>query len=40
VKIFRPQVARRCEKITATDDSGIAEAVDRVVEFLQSKELL
>jgi len=40
VKIFRPQVARQCEKITATDDSGIAEAVDRVVEFLQSKELL
>jgi len=40
VKIFRPQVARQCEKITATDDSGIAQAVDRVVEFLQSKELI
>ena len=40
VKIFRPQVARQCEKMTATDDSGIAEAVDRVVRFLQGKELI
>jgi len=40
VKIFRPQVARECEKVTATDDSGVAEAVDRVVAFLQKKELI
>jgi len=40
VKIFRPQVARECEKIAATDDSGIAEAADRVIAFLQTKELL
>ena len=40
VKIFRPQVARECEKVTATDDSGVAEAVDRVVAFLQEKELI
>ena len=40
VKIFRPQVMRECEKITATDDAGIAEAADRVIAFLQAKELL
>ena len=40
VKIFRPQVARQCEKIAATDDAGIAEAADRVIAFLQAKELL
>ena len=40
VKIFRPQVARECEKVTATDDSGVAEAVDRIVAFLQEKELI
>jgi len=40
VKIFRPQVARECEKVTATDDSGVAEAVGRVVAFLQEKELI
>ena len=40
VKIFRPKVARECEKITATDDSSLAEATDRVVAFLQEKELI
>ena len=40
VKIFRPQVARECEKVKAADDAGLAEAVDRVVAFLQEKELI
>ncbi len=40
VKIFRPTVARECEKLFANDESSTARAVDRVVEFLQERNLL
>lgn len=40
VKIFRPTVMRECEKVTATDDKSVNEAVDKLVAFLQKKELL
>ena len=40
VKIFRPQVARQCEKVLATDEQALNDAVERLVAFLQSKELL
>jgi electron transfer flavoprotein beta subunit len=40
VKIFRPSVARECEKIRPSDEAELAAACDRVVEFLQSKELV
>jgi electron transfer flavoprotein beta subunit len=40
VKIFRPSVARECEKLRPSDDASLAAACDRVVEFLKAKELL
>jgi electron transfer flavoprotein beta subunit len=40
VKIFRPTVARKCEKLPAGDEAAIAAAVDKVVTFLQKKELI
>ena len=40
VKIFRPTVARQCEKLPAGDDAAIAAAADKVVAFLQKKELI
>ncbi len=40
VKIFRPTVTRQCEKVTATDEKSVAEAVDKLVAFLQKKELI
>ena len=40
VKIFRPAVARECEKLPAADEQAIDEATDRVVAFLREKELI
>ncbi len=40
VKIFRPTVARECEKLIANDEESTAAAADRVVEFLNDKQLL
>ena len=40
VKIFRPAVARECEKLVANDDQSTAEAARRVVEFLRDRQLL
>ena len=40
VKIFRPSVAQQCEKLPAGDEAAIAAAADKVVEFLQKKELI
>ena len=40
VKIFRPKVARQCEKITATDEEEIDMAADRLIEFLQQRSLI
>jgi electron transfer flavoprotein beta subunit len=40
VKIFRPKVARECEKLPAADEQAIEEAADRLVAFLQQRELI
>ena len=40
VKIFRPTVARECEKLTPTDEQGINDAADRLVAFLQKRQLI
>jgi len=39
-KIFRPKVTRECEKITATDDAGMAEAINKCIEFLDGRKLI
>jgi electron transfer flavoprotein beta subunit len=40
VKIFRPKVTRKCERIAADDEARVAAAVDHVVSFLQNKNLI
>ena len=40
VKIFRPKVARECQKVLALDEKAVAAAVDQLVEFLRKKELV
>ncbi|MGA3209325.1 MAG: electron transfer flavoprotein subunit beta/FixA family protein [Syntrophales bacterium] len=40
VKIFRPTVARNCEKFFALDEQAIHTAADGVVEYLRAKELI
>jgi len=40
VKIFRPKLARECEKIPAADEEAVGKAVDRLVEFLQERDLV
>jgi len=40
VKIFRPQVTRQCEKVIATDEASTGQAIDKLVAFLQAKELI
>jgi electron transfer flavoprotein beta subunit len=40
VKIFRPQVARECERLRVDDEPSLQQACDRVVQFLQDKELI
>ena len=40
VKIFRPTVARQCRKLTPTDDGSLHAAVDELVAFLKTRELL
>jgi electron transfer flavoprotein beta subunit len=40
VKIFKPKVARTCEKLPGTDEKSIAAAADRVVEFLGERAIL
>ncbi len=40
VKIFRPSLARHCEKITPTDEQAIGEAADRLLVFLREKLLI
>ncbi|HYA15025.1 MAG TPA: hypothetical protein VEF33_11855, partial [Syntrophales bacterium] len=40
VKILRPTVARNCEKLFALDEQAIQTAVDRVVEYLRTNELI
>jgi len=40
VKISRPRVSRQCEKIAVGDESSAAEAADKLVAFLQDRELI
>ena len=40
VKIFRPTVARECEKLVANDEDSVEAAAARVVEYLKDKQLL
>lgn len=40
VKIFKPKVARKCEKLIAKNESAIHDAADQLVTFLQKKDLL
>jgi len=40
VKIFKPKLARRCEKLNALDEQGVELAADRCVEFLRERNLL
>ena len=40
VKIFRPQVARQCKKVSAADEDSMHAAVDQLVAFLQQKQLV
>jgi electron transfer flavoprotein beta subunit len=40
VKIFKPKVARECEKIKAVDEESIEQAAIRAVEYLREKELI
>ncbi|MFB3892609.1 MAG: electron transfer flavoprotein subunit beta [Phycisphaerae bacterium] len=40
VKIFRPTVARQCQKVVALDEEAIGGAAQKLVEFLRQKELV
>ncbi len=40
VKIFRPSVTRECEKVPAADEGTIDQACDKLVAFLQKRELI
>jgi electron transfer flavoprotein beta subunit len=40
VRIFRPKVARECERVAAGDDQSIRDAASRVIELLRKKDLL
>ena len=40
VRIFRPKVTRRCEKVVAADEQAVHEAADQLVAFLKQRELI
>ncbi|MBL7133404.1 MAG: electron transfer flavoprotein subunit beta/FixA family protein [Phycisphaerae bacterium] len=40
VKISRPKVGRQCEKIVARDEESLSEAADKLVMFLQERDLI
>jgi electron transfer flavoprotein beta subunit len=40
VKIFRPSVARQCEKLAAADEAAVAAAADKLVDFLRRRQLI
>jgi len=40
VKIFKPKVARECEKLIAKDEERVREAVGKLENFLKKKEIL
>ena len=39
-KIFRPKVTRECEKVIASDETGITTASGKFIEFLQRRSLI
>jgi len=40
VRIFRPKVARQCEKVTAADEQAVEQAAGQLLTFLQKRDLL
>jgi electron transfer flavoprotein beta subunit len=40
VKIFKPKVARKCEKVPAKDEESAEKAIDKLTGFLRHKELI
>ena len=40
VRVFRPSLARQCEKVVAGDEAAINDAADRLVAMLRSKGLV
>lgn len=40
IKIFKPKVARECEKVLAKDEESAEKAVDKLTGFLRHKELI
>ena len=40
VKIFKPKVARECLKLAAGDEQSVAAAAEKLIEFLQARELI
>jgi electron transfer flavoprotein beta subunit len=40
VKIFRPKLARECEKVIAMDEQAVARANDKLLGFLRERSLL
>ncbi len=40
VKIFKPKVARECEKVPAKDEESAEKAIDKLTGFLRHKELI
>ncbi|MEN6502971.1 MAG: transposase [Planctomycetaceae bacterium] len=40
VKIFKPKVARQCQKLPAGDDASAARAVEQLVQLLRQRELI
>lgn len=39
-KIFRPKVARECQKVNAADEEGIKKAADEFIAFLANRDLI
>ena len=40
VRIFKPKVARECQKVVAGDEQAVAAAAEKLVEFLKARELI
>ena len=40
VRIFRPKVTRRCEKVVAGDEQAVQDAAEKLLGFLRGKELI
>ena len=39
-KIFRPKVTRECEKVIASDETGVVAATGKFIEFMQERDLI